>query len=230
MLSPRQLFTSCSWFDAVPVHVIEKLLEQTQVRYCEAGQCLYACGSQPEGIYGVLSGGFKISFTNREGDEAVVNVIGEGGWMGEVALFENAPYPASCYALRRSEALFLPQTTLLELAERWPVVYRNLLRDTCTKLKQVCWMSIQNKIQRPEQRLANRLYLLPEVQHTHVSDWLELPERLPHELLAQMLGLSRPRISQAMKALEQAGVLLGGHHKLKIHVTRLRLFCEGVEP
>lgn len=222
-----ELLYACRWFNGVAPEELQQLLAGAELKQYPAGAYLHAAGARPEGVYGVLSGSFKISVTNRDGLEATVTVVNSGGWLGETALFEGEPYLANCYALRPGQVLFVPKQPLLALCDRWPVVYRNLLQDACTKLKQACWVSLQNKLQTPELRLAHRLLILPELANPSLDNgWVELTDRLPHELLAQMVGLSRPRVSQAMKTLEQAGILKGGHGTLSIHPLRLSLFCK----
>lgn len=229
MNSPSlELLYGCHWFTGVAQADLRQLFLAAELQHYPAGTCVYTAGGHPAGVYGVLSGSFKIALSNPGGLEATVTLINSGGWLGETALFEGEPYLANCYALRPGQVLFLPRQPFLALCDRWPVVYRNLLQDTCSKLKQACWMALQNNLQTPELRLAHRLQLLPELAHRNLdNDWVELADRLPHELLAQMLGLSRPRISQAMKTLEQAGILKGGHGKLSISRSRLTMLCKG---
>jgi CRP-like cAMP-binding protein len=126
--------------------------------------------------------------------------------------------------------LFLPREAFLAFCDRRPVIYRNLLQDASIKLKQACWMGLQNKLQSPELRLAHRLKLLPELLAANPAlEWVTLTDRLSHELLAQMLGLSRPRVSQAMKALELKGIVKGGHGKQFVHHIRLASYCNMTE-
>ncbi|MBF7731683.1 Crp/Fnr family transcriptional regulator [Pseudomonas sp. N040] len=218
------------WFDGVPPGDLQQLAAAGVQRSYASNAALYCAGEQPRGVYGVLGGNFKIALSNREGQEATVTVIGAGGWLGEAALFEGAPYLANCTALRASQVLFLPRESFLAFCDRWPVIYRNLLQDASVKLKQACWMSLQNKLQSPEVRLAYRLQLLPELLAAEPGqEWISLTDRLSHELLAQMLGLSRPRLSQAMKVLELDGIVKGGHGHQSINRVRLAQYCKQAE-
>lgn len=214
------------WFDTVPADELQRLASTGVQREYPAKALLYRAGEPPRGVYGVLEGSFKIALTSRAGQEATVTVVGDGGWLGEAALFEGEPYLANCTALRASRVLFLPGEALLAFCDRWPVVYRNLLQDASEKLKQACWMSMQHMLRGPELRLAYRLQILPELlAAAPLQEWVHLKNRLSHELLAQMLGLSRPRLSQAMKILELEGIVSGGHGHQQINRVRLDHYC-----
>lgn len=214
------------WFKGVARNDLQQLTDTGVRRNYAAHACIYSAGEQLLGVFALLAGSCKFALTSQDGQEAIVTVVGAGGWLGEAAFFEGEPYLANCTALRASQVLFLPREPFLAFCDRWPVVYRNLLQDTCTKLKQACWMALQNNLHNPELRLAHRLQLMPELLAADPEqEWITLAERLPHELLAQMLGLSRPRISQAMKALELEGIVNGGHGRLQINPIRLARLC-----
>lgn len=214
------------WFRGVANSDLQQLTAAGIRRNYAANTCIYSVGEQPQGVFALLTGSCKIALTSQEGQEGIVTVVGAGGWLGEAAFFEGEPYLANCTALRASQLLFLPREPFLAFCDRWPVVYRNLLQDTCAKLKQACWMGLQNNLHNPELRLAHRLQLLPELlAANHDQEWITLSDRLSHEMLAQMLGLSRPRISQAMKALVLEGVLKGGHGHLQINHVQLSRLC-----
>jgi len=217
---------ACCWFKGLSDAALAGLGALAQWRTYQTGEHLYRLGDMPDGVFGVREGSFKIVTGSRDGRDAVTTVIAAGGWFGEIFLFAGQPYFADCLALQRGRVLFLARSDLLALCEQWPVVYRNLLTDVCTKARYTSWMSVQYKLASPELRLAHRLSLALQVSpQSSPGEWIELRERLSHELIAQMLGLSRPRVSQAMQALVRAGVLTADRGRVRVHGARLKAFC-----
>lgn len=220
------LLSRCHWLEGVPVDALRKLSTQVQWRNFKSGEYIYRSRDLPQGVYGVLSGSVKIGIGSSEGHDAVTTVLADGTWFGEVFLWAQQAYFLDCCAMQASCLLFIPSAALNAICEDHPVVYRNLLKDVSTKALYTHWMSVQYKLYSPEMQVARRLLVALHLQPTTTEcDWVELRERLSHELIAQMVGLSRPRVTQAIKTLVQQGLMTAHRGRICIHVEKLSAFC-----
>lgn len=221
-----QFLSQCRWLVGVPVEALRALATQVQWQSFKPGDYVYRCRDLPSGVYGVLSGSLKIGIGNAEGHDAVTTVLADGAWFGEIFLWAQQAYFLDCSALQTSKLLFIPKAVFLALCEDHPVVLRKLLHDVATKALAAHWMAVQYKLSNPEMLVARRLLVALHTQPTTLhTEWVELKERLSHELIAQMLGLSRPRVSQAMQALTQEGVMTAQRGRIGIHVEKLTAYC-----
>lgn len=218
--------TTSPWFEEVPSAALEALSRQTKWRACQSGERVYRAREMPQGLFGLMEGSVKIGTGNADGQDAVTTVIAAGTWFGDVFYGGQCPYFMDCTALQPSRLLFIPHAALEMLGAEFPVLYRNLLAEVSKKALHSFWMAAQYKLSSPEMLVARRLEVaLRTSPSTPHGEWVELHERLSHELIAQMLGLSRPRVSQAMKALADDGVLCAQRGRIRIHAQRLTAYC-----
>lgn len=221
-----KLLSTCRWFEGVPIDALRKLSTQVERRNFNSGEYIYRSRDLPMGVYGVLSGSLKIGIGNPEGHSAVTTVLSDGSWFGEIFLWAQQAYFLDCCALQSSCLLFIPKAVFTAFCEDHPMVYRNLLRDVATKALSAHWMAVQYKLSNPEMQIARRLLVALHMQPTTtLGEWVELKERLSHELIAQMLGLSRPRVTQAIKTLVQQGLMTAHRGRICIHDEKLSAYC-----
>lgn len=220
------LLAACPWLAGAPADALAMAASESSWRRLAPGECLYRVGDRVEHVFGVRAGSFKLVAASREGRESVTTVVPEGGWFGDFFCFSGEPSFIDCVALEPAQALALRGAALHAIGARWPEVYRRLLGDVARKGVHVFWMSVQHKLASPELKLAQRLVLVLEhAAGASEAGWTALRGRYSHELLAQMLGLSRPRVTIAVQALVDAGLLRAVRGRLAVQAERLRAYC-----
>ena len=225
-LDTSTVIKQCIWFDGLPSSHLDKLAQSAKLRDFDRDEHVYRSGSVPLGVYGVLHGSLKIVVGGADEQDSVITVLSSGAWFGEIFLFARQRYFADCIALQKTQLIFIDHADMLNVCEHWPPLYRNLLADVSRKALHMSWMSAQYKRAPPELRLAHRLNLACQMTPDNNRDeWVELRERLSHELLAQMLGLSRPRLTLAMQTLSNAGLLLSTRGRIQVQRRKLEAYC-----
>lgn len=226
-----ECLAACRWFDELPAPGRDALVAGAHWRSYDGGEHVYRQGSTPDGVYGVWRGGIKILVSDDEGREAVIDVVSAGQWFGSLALLSGAPHFADSLALERSELLFVPRTLLLDVAGQWPVIFRLLATDASRAAVASMWMAAQVMLAGPEMRLAQRLKVALQWGHAdNDAEWVALRNRVSHELLAGMLGLSRPRLTLAVQALTRAGVMTTERGWIRVNRIRLDAYLKGDAP
>jgi len=230
MRDAHEFLSTCPWLADTPPDAVQGLAAHASWRDYRAGDAVYRCGNRPAGVFGVAAGQFKIVVASAHGRDAVSTVVPAGEWFGEAFLLADIPYFADCLALDKGRALFLPRAALADFCAQWPVVYRRLNEVICRKSLLIVRMAVQYKVGDPEMRLAHRLVMaMEETPRDAGAEWVTLRERLSHELLAQMLGLSRPRVTLAVQALTEAGVLIARRGLVQVHAARLQRYCSDAD-
>ena len=177
-------------------------------------------GDTPEWCYIIDEGRVKVFKNSSSGKEVIISFFGPGEVFGEVAVFENEPYPASAQAtietrvvaIKRENCLYFlsnhPQTAL-----RIINVLSERLRDAQTRLRGLAG-------ERVEQRLAGLLLMLSA----------KLGSTLPftRQEIADMVGTTTETAIRVMSQLKDRGIIRSTRGKvIIINQEKLRLLSEG---
>jgi CRP-like cAMP-binding protein len=177
-------------------------------------------GDAPVWFYIVTEGQVKVSKHSSSGKEFIIAFFGPGEMIGEVAVLENKPYPASAQSIARTRVIGIRQEAFLAfLASRPQVALRIInvlggrLRDAQTRLRDLAG-------ERVEQRLASTLLMLSS----------KLGPTLPftRQEIADMTGTTTETAIRVMSRLKESGIIRSTRGKITIlDKEKLRLLSEG---
>lgn len=177
-------------------------------------------GDAPEWFYIIAEGRVKVVKHSSLGKEFIIAFFGSGEMFGEVAVFEDKPYPASAQAVAETKVLGIKREDFLSfLAHRPQVALRIIsvlggrLRDAQSRLKDLAG-------ERVEQRLAQTLLMLSA----------KLGSTLPftRQEIADMAGTTTETAIRFMSRLKDGGIIRSTRGKIIIlNETKLRLLSEG---
>ncbi len=177
-------------------------------------------GDAPEWFYIIAEGRVKVVKHSSLGKEFIIAFFNSGEMFGEVAVFEDKPYPASAQAVAETKVLGIKREDFLSfLAQRPGVAMRIIsvlggrLRDAQGRLKDLAG-------ERVEQRLARTLLMLSA----------KLGSTLPftRQEIADMGGTTTETAIRFMSRLKDGGIIRSTRGKIIIlNETKLRLLSEG---
>jgi CRP-like cAMP-binding protein len=186
----------------------------------EPGEFVFWEGDAPGWFYVVAEGKVKVLKHSSSGKEFIIAFFGPGEMFGEVAVFEDRPYPASAQAVAETRVLGIKRETFLAfLAQRPEVALRIIfvlggrLRDAQGRLKDIAG-------ERVEQRVASILLMLAS----------KLGPNLPftRQEIADMAGTTIETAIRVMSRLKDGGIIRSARGKTVIlDETKLRLLSEG---
>jgi len=177
-------------------------------------------GDAPEWFYMVAEGRVKVIKHSSLGKEFIVAFFGSGEMFGEVAVFEDKPYPASAQAVSETKVLGIRRKDFLSfLAQRPQVALRIIsvlggrLRESQGRLKDLAG-------ERVEQRLARTLLMLSAKFGPTLT--------FTRQELADMAGTTTETAIRFMSRLKDGRIVRSVRGKTTIlDETRLRLLSEG---
>lgn len=189
-------------------------------RSLSQGEFIFWDGDAPDWFYMVAEGKVKVLKHSSLGKEFIIAFFGPGEMFGEVAVFENRPYPASAQAVAETKVLGIRRQDFLSfLAHRSEVALRIIsvlggrLRDAQSRLRDLAG-------ERVEQRLASVLLMLS------VKLGLTLP--FTRQELADMVGTTTETAIRVMGHLKDRGIIRSVRGKVIIlDKEKLRLLSEG---
>ncbi|MFC1994229.1 Crp/Fnr family transcriptional regulator, partial [Chloroflexota bacterium] len=177
-------------------------------------------GDDPNWFYIVADGRIKVLKYSSSGKEFIIAFFGPGDVFGEVAVFENKPYPATAQAVAETKALGINREEFLSfLATRSEVALRIInvlgarLRDAQGRLRDLAG-------ERVEQRLSSTLIMLSSKLGTILP--------FTRQEIADMSGTTIETAIRVMSLLKDRGIISSTRGKIIIlDETKLRLLSEG---
>jgi predicted acylesterase/phospholipase RssA/CRP-like cAMP-binding protein len=110
------------------------LRKELELRISRRGDVLMRQGDAADGLYLVGSGRLQVLLTTADGNEVVLNEVGRGELVGEMALLTDKPRSATIVALRDSHVLFLSTEAFSRVVQAHPQALRVISSALIDKL------------------------------------------------------------------------------------------------
>ena len=88
-------------------------------KICKPGQVLFKSGDASDGMYIIRKGELRV-YLEQDGKEVVLATIGDGGMIGEMALFDRQPRSASVKATKETEVTHITVGDFEKLMKQIP--------------------------------------------------------------------------------------------------------------
>lgn len=209
-LSAAQLdvLTRNPWFAGLPEALRSSILQRAQLRHLSDGETLFLRSDSGAAWYGVLAGAIKISNVTTSGKEMTLTYLEPGAWFGEISIFDGQPRTHDGQAQGATDILMLARPDFEHVYAEHPSFARALLTLQCQRLRLLFAALEEVNLLPLEQRLAKQLLSLAGTYgRNEEGGAIHIDLHLPQDALAQMLGASRQRVNQALKAWERDGLL-----------------------
>jgi len=163
--------------------------------------------------FGVVSGLLKMSSDNESGQTMTFTGVPPGGWFGEGTALKRESYRYNIQPLRPSVVAGLPVDTFHWLIDHSLGFNRFIMHQLNERLGQFIAAREMDRMNNPELRLARHLAaLFNPVLFSGVGEVL----RITQQELAYLVGLSRQRVNEALKVLEERQLIRVAYGGLRI--------------
>jgi CRP/FNR family cyclic AMP-dependent transcriptional regulator len=212
-VSPNSALLNAGWAQGLSDELRRRVLAETTIRSISVGGSVCRKGEPAEHWIGVLDGLVKVVSVSPEGKSTSFIAVPTGGWFGEGALLKNERRLYDGIALRDSVIALVPRNTFTLLLDTSVAFNRFLLLQLNERLGQFVAMVEHDRMLSPDARLARELAeLFNPMLYPGIGN--ELP--VSQEELANLVGLPRQRVNQALRHLEAAGLLRAGYRGVTI--------------
>lgn len=176
------------------------------IRVCDvaAGGVVVDCGEPVTSWIGVIDGLVHLCNTDSRGKTVALAGIVRGGWFGEGSMLKDEPRRFQALAMRDCRIAHMPRETFLWLLDTSIPFNRFVILQLNERLAYFIGALESQRLHSPEGRLARCIAQLFNPQLYPAAD-REL--RFTQQELGLLSGLSRQRVNQALKVLEQAGLI-----------------------
>jgi CRP/FNR family cyclic AMP-dependent transcriptional regulator len=191
--------------------LLEQISEGKQVISVRKGKKVFSQGDRADAIYFVATGRIKVYVVSSAGKEAVLAMVGPHGFFGEGSLVGQSLRMSTATTMEAATIFQVEKRAMLralhaqaDLSEKFmaSLLKRNidLEEDLCDQL-----------FNHSEKLLARVLLKLARLRDYEAEPDAEIPT-ISHEILAEMVGTTRSRITHFMNKFRKMGLIeYNGH-------------------
>ncbi|MBL8063278.1 MAG: cyclic nucleotide-binding domain-containing protein [Anaerolineales bacterium] len=130
-----QKIRETDFFKELSNEALAAVASRASLRKFAPDEALMRKGDAALSFYVILNGHLKIVTTDAKGDEIIINKVGPGETIGELALVDERPRSAGVVALEPVEALELTKEAFFELLDQRLDVSLGILRGFSSRLR-----------------------------------------------------------------------------------------------
>ncbi|MNV30640.1 cAMP-activated global transcriptional regulator CRP [compost metagenome] len=195
---------AAAWFRVLNAEQQSRVERDLSVQQVVAGSIIERKGELAQAWIGVLAGLVKVSVGNAEGKVASLTGVPAGGWIGEGSLLKREDRKYDIVALRDSVVARLPAPTFDWLLDTSIPFNRYLLHQLNERVAQFIGKAEYDRLLDPDARVAR---CLAELFNPLLYPGMGMRLTITQEEVGYLARVSRQRANQALRKLEEAGLL-----------------------
>src|ERR1700688_3560470 len=176
---------------------LDQLCRYAKHATLKRGATIYAKGDPGNSLVAVISGTVKISISSADGRSAILNLIGAGEIVGEVALLDGlGARTADATANTNCEIFVIDRREFIPFVRSQPALAMKFIELLCTRLR---WTSDQVEqviLQNLPGRLASALIRLTE-KHKVAGGGRTIA--VTQQEISEMVGMTRESINKQLR-------------------------------
>jgi CRP/FNR family transcriptional regulator/CRP/FNR family cyclic AMP-dependent transcriptional regulator len=194
-------------FSGIPPEDAQRLEDRAKRRSFRRGEVIFHKGDPGATLYIILSGQVKIVLPSEGGEEAVLGVLDEGEFFGELSLIDGHPRSATIMATQPTEALVLHRDEFVAFLEANPRVAIDLLHIFCQRLRETDEFVEDAVFLDVPGRLAKKLLELAGEYGQSGGGGTMIGLRITQQELATMVGATRESVNKHLRAYRARGII-----------------------
>jgi CRP-like cAMP-binding protein len=204
MASIPELLDGSLWAQGLDAETRRELVTELVERKVPAGGYVCRNGEAVEHWIGVIDGLLKLSNVSPSGKTTTLAGVPALGWFGEGSLLKREPRRYDVVALRDSRVALMPRATFHRLLDQSIAFNRFLLTQLNERLAQFIALAEQQRLLGTDARVAR---CLAGLFNPILYPGLGARVAISQEEIGYLSGVSRQRVNQALRTLEDAGLL-----------------------
>jgi CRP-like cAMP-binding protein len=205
-IDERTAINSGRWFASLSPSLRHDILRCAYARRYKDGDLITARGDTPQEWIACAKGAVRVSSTSISGKQITLTYVEPGIWFGDVAIFDGDRRTHDAYAHGDTTVLCVARADFKKILAQHTELYEALLRLHARRIRQLYGLVEDLNTLPLRARLAKQLlHLVRSYGVPSLSDGSEvrIGLQLAQEELAQLLGASRQRVNQELKAMER---------------------------
>lgn len=200
----RDVLGALPLFSRLSAGQLDRVVAGTRPVELGRGQVLFFAGDPCDAFFAVVSGQMKLTLSNPEGLEKVLEIISAGETFGEAVMFAGRPYPVTATALLRTTLITIKASVVLELVEVDTMFARRMLAGMAMRLHTMINDVEDISLHTATQRVVGLLLSLAG-DHPTAGTVVTLPAG--KAVVASRLSLKPETFSRTLHDLTAAGLI-----------------------
>jgi CRP/FNR family cyclic AMP-dependent transcriptional regulator len=184
----------------------------------------FSQGDRADEVFYILKGKVKLTVVSAQGKEAVIAVLGPDAFVGEGCLAGQRLRMATATAMTAGSAVRIKKESMVRLLQEQPAFAEQFTAYLLSRNIRVEEDLVDQLFNSSEKRLARILLLLAHVGKQESS--ATVVPKVSQELLADMIGTTRARVSFFMNKFRRLG-LIEYNGGLRVHSALLNIVLHG---
>lgn len=190
-------------FGFLPEAEFDRLTQAAEIRSFRPKQPIFRCGDPGVSLIAVLEGFVKLCTVNLDGRETVLDIVGPGSCIGELAVLRDWTHGTDATALSHCRVLSIDVRQFRQILERNPACLWDIMRMVGERLQRTTEQLTDALALPARAHLAKAILRLAELRQRNARD-AAVP-RLRQGELAAMTGLCRENVNRLLGAWSEAG-------------------------
>jgi CRP-like cAMP-binding protein len=209
-IEEREAINTGRWFSSLSPSLRHDILRCAYVKRLKDGDLISARGDPPEEWMACAKGAVRVSSTSLSGKQITFTYVEPGIWFGDVAILDGDTRTHDVYAHGETTILCVAKADFQKILASHVELYDAMLRLQARRIRQLFGLVEDLNTLPLRSRLAKQLLHLARsygVPSLHHGSETRIGLHLAQEELAQLLGASRQRVNQELKAMEREEIL-----------------------
>ena len=216
-----------SIFRGVDSATLEDISKLASTHTYKPGETIFREGEAGNTLHGIVAGQIRITTTSADGQELLLNVIGPGQIVGEIAFLDGGDRTATGTAAVETPCFSIPRAPFFSLMESRPQLAVHILQLVCQRVRWTSRLVADSAFLSLPERLAARLGDLCATANPSPSSG-DVEVHISQRDLATFLSVSRQAVNKTLKPWKEAGYLSLSREKIIVHdLERIRLSFAG---
>ncbi len=175
------------------------------------------------GFYLILSGSAKVILTAPDGREAVLALLEEGDFFGEMSLLDGDPRSATVRSTTETRLMLLRRQSFLDLLQKHPEIAIGLLTILSSRLRHANRKISALALSPVHARVTGAILQIAEFQGFRVKGHIVIHDRPTQQEIAEMANTTRETVSRVLGQMQKDGLIsMDGRELTIIDEEKLR--------
>jgi CRP/FNR family transcriptional regulator, cyclic AMP receptor protein len=209
-IEERESINNGRWFSSLSPSLRHDILRCAFVRRFKDGQLICARGDPPDAWIACAKGAIRVSSTSISGKQITLTYVEPGIWFGDVAIFDGDRRTHDGYAHGECTILCVATADFKKILATHSELTEAMLRLQSRRIRQLYGLVEDLNTLPLRPRLAKQLLHLVRsygVPSLSENSEIRISLQLAQEELAQLVGASRQRVNQELKAMEREAAI-----------------------
>lgn len=201
-----------------PIAFLESAAKGQVISHNHKNSAIYTQGDVADSVFYIKSGRIKVTVVSKQGKEAVVAILGAGEFLGEGCLIGQTRRLATATAITECVAMRVDKAEILRVLRDEPAFSQMFITYVLARNARVEADLVDQLFNSTEKRLARVLLILANFGKQGQPE--PITTTINQEMLAEMIGSTRSRVSHFMNNFRKMGFIEYNGH-LEVHSSLL---------